>query len=43
MSANNVLRMWTEGRSELFVVFYGIVWLVSLIAIFTSKRHRLER
>jgi hypothetical protein len=43
MSANNVLRMWTEGRSELFVVFYGIVWLVSLIAFFTSKRHRLER
>jgi hypothetical protein len=41
MSANTVLGMWTEGRSELFVVFYAIVWLVSLMVMLTGKRHRL--
>jgi hypothetical protein len=41
MSANNVLRIWTEGRSGLFVVFYGFVWLVALMVMFTGKRHRL--
>src|SRR5689334_10892050 len=41
MLVNGVLRMWTEGRSELLVVFYGIVWLVGLIVMFTGKRHRL--
>jgi hypothetical protein len=43
MSANNILRMWSEGRSELFVVFYGIVWLVALMLMLTAKRHRLSR
>jgi hypothetical protein len=41
MSANHVLRLWTEGRSELLLVFYGIVWLVALMVMFTAKRHRL--
>ena len=41
MSANHVLRIWTEGRSELLVVFYGIVWLVALMVMFAAKRHRL--
>jgi len=41
MSANNVLRIWTDGRSELFVLLYGIVWVIALILIFTEKRHRL--
>ncbi|HEY7533073.1 MAG TPA: hypothetical protein VH681_09890 [Nitrospiraceae bacterium] len=41
VSANKVLRMWTEGRSELLVVFYGVVWLVALMVMFTGKRYRL--